>query len=146
MKKNIAMFMTVVANILLLVHIVVPHHSASHQIDFCNVSVHKMSSKTKQCPHTDNHGISQNGDKETSRNLAIEDCHLDKIHVRINEQNDNINTSIYSFKIAVCFISTSFANLLSTHIEIKEKLLAKYIAPIYSFTPTSTFGLRAPPY
>lgn len=144
MKKSIAMFLTALANIILLAHIVVPHHTTSQHIDYCKSSIHKISNNTDQCPHTDNHGILQNGEKSNSNHLSIENCQLEDIHIRLNKDNNTLHQD--NINVDITYLSKLIIRILNPQIILKEAILTEYIAPIYNFIPTSAISLRAPPY
>lgn len=137
--------MTLVANIILLVHIVIPHHYPSQPKEFCNESVHKLSNVADFCPHKDNQSVSQNTAKEGSHDFAIEDCQLEAIHVRLTKGNHTLNPNEHNIDITVLQIAHFITKLLSPQEHVKEDLFKQYIAPNYSFEPTISVGLRAPP-
>ena len=146
MKRNIAIFITAIANIILLAHLVMPHHSASHQNDFCSISLHKLSSNTDKCPHTDNQSVSQNSSDKSNHDFTFEDCQLEQVHTRPDKGNSTLQALEIDVDTVVVFISKIFIDLIIPKSTTKEKILAKYISPIYHFSPTNIVGLRAPPF
>ena len=146
MKRSIAIFMTFIANIILLAHIVVPHHFASQPIEFCNVSLHKLSSIADFCPHTDNQSVSQNTEAKGNHDIAIEDCQLEDIHIRLSKEKYTLNPDECDISPEVLQIAYFITELLTPQVCIKEDLFKQYTTPNYSFEATISVGLRAPPH
>lgn len=146
MNRSIAIIIIAIANIILLAHVVVPHHFEYTQEDFCSISIHKLSSNIDQCPHTDNQTVSKHTSKKKNHDFTFEDCQLEQIHIRLNKENHTLQTLDIDLSNTFAMVLSILNNLMPPKSISIERILIKYISPIYNFTPTNAIGLRAPPY
>jgi len=139
MKKAIALFILLLANITILVHAFVPHHHHEN-IPFC-ISSHCVDSNiahdsSTSCDPHQHEGNSSSGD-----------CLIDNIYTRatndrqVLDSGDNDYTQLPHFLLLFC--SDCFIKLSNT--EAKKIELTPYLSSYHTTFVTRSLGLRAPP-
>ncbi len=137
-RKSLTVFFILIANIILLVHAVIPHHSHQNEVCLGNAHIQANSVAYNSCS---NHKHSN--EKET------EGCALNKVVVVLSQQ---LKSEIRSFDCAATYsqldatqsviLNKSFDSLFLIDISnIKPPLLTF----IYSSFVGNSIGLRAPP-
>lgn len=140
MKKAIALFFILTANIILLAHAVIPHHH--HESSVCIEKIlcpdcdgHKHGISQKDCHHHDG-----NGSQNCGLNLAVflpanqekQDCKLINTHNK-HSQPDNFHAVLFTNE-SISFVPDIFSS---------EKISLKSYS--YSNFISASKGLRAPP-
>ncbi len=147
MKKAIGTGLLLLANIVLLVHTVIPHHHNPFP-NSCSISYHR-SDPAHHCRHLENRAVTSENDRSAHRNLTLEDCLLDNIYIRFVNNNHTIQTSEQGPDIDLQFLQLYILTDNSirigtdyTPLPFREK---PHLESFYTSHITQSKGLRAPP-
>lgn len=147
MKKAIGIGLLLLANIVLLVHAVIPHHHHDQLFNFCDITFHQHDA-INHCRHLQSTGTFSENDKHTHRGLGLDDCVLDDVYVRfVNDDH-----RIYVDESHIDFPSSLLCSLPYNPIQIKAAFTPlpfrqkPHLESFYTNHITQSTGLRAPPY
>ena len=145
MKKAIGIGLLLLANIVLLVHAVIPHHHHNLLLNSCTISFHQYDA-IQHCQHLQDKNIVPENDENTHRNLSLEDCLLDNVYIRFVNDNHSIqgNESNIDFQ-PLFLLSDNSIRIESdfTPLPFRQK---PHSESLYTSHITQSKGLRAPPF
>ncbi|MDR0795238.1 MAG: hypothetical protein LBE79_04185 [Tannerella sp.] len=146
MKKVISLSLFLLANIILLVHTVIPHHHHANEI-ICFYDSHCENSQ-EACANE--YQDAQTGHHEHKRNASSEKCCV--IDDSYTFTHNNLKTSCHPYKKCDCgkkifyslisnvFYSSDFVNDPEIHFRQNP-----FVPLFYSVFISQSIGLRAPP-
>ena len=145
MKKAIGIGLLLLANLVLLVHAVIPHHHHNPLFNSCIISFHQHDA-VHHCQHLQSKATTSENDENTHRNLSLEDCLLDNVYIRFVNDNHSIqgNESNIDFQ-PLFLLSDNSIRIESdfTPLPFRQK---PHSESLYTSHITQSKGLRAPPF
>lgn len=149
MKKAIGIGLLLLANMVLLVHAVIPHHHHNHLFSSCEISFHRHEA-VHHCQHLQGKSDISENFQDTPKKLSLEDCQLDNIYIRFVDENNLLETSEFHSDADVRFLLTLYSIENSIQIESDPPPLSFRQKPhsesLYTNYTSQSKGLRAPPY
>ena len=145
MGKRTALFFIIMANIIMLAHLILPHHNHILTVEPCKITSHTLNSPKHVCPHNDTQKFIAKNESGKHIELNFEDCLLEDIHLRFDNQNQIEQNNDFDFQSFVFTIFHSDSDI--TQIETLTLNPTKpYLIKPYHNTFVRTTGLRAPPF
>lgn len=144
-KRSISLFVILIANIIILAHSAVIHNHEKTTPEVCNNELHKYASNNNICPHNDTQKISNSNTAKGHNSLTFEQCQLEDIYIRPNDNNSNLTNRNIDISITLLYIPASILKLLFFSKLNKKDIYTQYISPLYKSCTTKSLSLRAPP-
>lgn len=144
-KKTTGIIFILIANIIMLVHHFVPHHFPQPEENICQIAFHIKDAASKECPHNHTQLFLPQSDSHNTHTWNIEDCLLEEIHIRVDENNQIVQSDdigqqpLILVQNEILIVSEPVTELF-TH-EIKPG-----VPPVKDPDFVRNNGLRAPPY
>ena len=139
MKKAITFSFLLLANIVLLVHVSIPHHHHD-KAAVCFLATHCADSEETH-KHAPDSGCQQHDDGNT-----IEECPLKAVYVRLENNKLLVDLSLENdFQYPVLFLLS--INPIDKMVDLKGLPFRQnpYLLPCYTDHISQSLGLRAPP-
>ena len=147
MKKAIGIGLLLLANMVLLVHTVIPHHHAGQSFNSCEISFHKYDA-AHHCKHFTGKTIASENDGHAHNNFSLEECLLDNIYVRFVNHSHVFQAN--ESDTDADFLLLYFAS--ENPVQVKSDYAAlpfrrkPYLESLYTSLIAQSTGLRAPPF
>lgn len=148
MKKAIGVGLLLLANMVLLVHAVIPHHHHDKLPNLCNISYHQYDA-VHRCQHFKDNIIVSENDENTHRSLSLEDCLLDNVYIRFMNESHTIQAaelgSDIDFHFALLYLSTDNSIRIGSDYDFLPFRQEPHLESLYTSFIAQSYGLRAPP-
>ena len=146
-RKRTGVIFILFANIIMLAHILMPHHNHYLVEESCQIACHVEDSPTGVCPHNDMQRFSPETDcnENHHQGLYFEDCHLEDIHIRYDE-NNLITESGHADYQPITLAQTEILIISEPEVELRHDEIKPYLLANYKTDFVRITGMRAPPY
>lgn len=145
MGKKTALIFILLANIIMLAHMLLPHHNHNLTIESCEIVSHSINSPTHICPHNDTQKFTSKSESGKHLQLDFDDCLLENIHIRFDNQNQIEQNNDIDFPSFVFTILNAVFEITQVETFALKHTKPHLIKP-YHNTFVRNIGLRAPPF
>lgn len=147
MRKAISITFILLANLVILAHVVIPHHHAEQGFASCDLWHHNHTDDSGSCVHF-TETVSRTNNCDSHKCLNIEDCLLEEIYIRFANHGHvhQITDSGSGHPLLLLYFSSGNNVQIEPGNNLKPFLRKPYLESFYALDFTQSKGLRAPPF